>query len=168
MGIQIDISDRDIPALREFYSQKLAQAKSEVLSIEKMLLQLDSKVDKGIVDIMKGDVKVEESSIESHESISREATNYHSEWTWFRKIKFVLIGNEFTTRQIVEDILQFEPERRSDRSRIVGTISAILSSKAKGENPTFIKRKNEKEDFVYSLNKRASKIEAQNSEVDKD
>lgn len=86
---------------------------------------------------------------------------YFKSWTWFQKVEFILGKyGELNTGGIFDKICLNEPELKEKRAKVIGSISAILSSKSKNEaNMPFKKSENIRGEFVYSLNNKAPLVD---------
>lgn len=80
---------------------------------------------------------------------------YKAIWTWETKIKFIIefheILGDLTTSEIVNYIMEYEPDRY-ERAKVVASVSAVLSQKTK-DGGVFKKRYNERNEYIYSINR---------------
>lgn len=79
---------------------------------------------------------------------------YKSVWTWKQKIIYFLEQGDYTTTEIVNSIIVNEPNLKSDRSKVVGSVSAVLSAKSKKPSDIFSKYQNERGLNIYKLNEK--------------
>lgn len=77
---------------------------------------------------------------------------YNQTWTWIQKIKYLLIRfGPLTTTEVVGKILEFEPDRSSERTKVVASVSAVLSINSKPEKNVFGKGLTERNENLYSV-----------------
>ncbi len=93
--------------------------------------------------------KVEQPGVD----VQHEDGVYHPDWTWIKKITHLLKENgEMTTTDLVGNILKREPERNSNRDKVVASVSAVMSIQSRPEKAVFLKRKNARGENVFNLN----------------
>ncbi len=74
---------------------------------------------------------------------------YDIDWTWIQKVEFILEKyGKSTTANIVAKVLSYEPALV--RSKVLGSISAVLSARSK-EGGIFTRSENNRKENVYDL-----------------
>jgi|GEM_PF-1399151 len=143
MDIALKIPESQKQAVIDLFLPQYKKALEEVESIKNILNQL------GYFDI----------GLTPSDNLSDINTvldnGYNKQWIWARKIQFLLEGGGLTTSQLVKRILELEPEKENERSRIVASVSAVLSSKSKADTDPFKKIVNDRNENVYSLNRKS-------------
>ena len=146
MPISIQVNDNEVPALVEFYQVKVEETKRVLAAYEAMLEKLKNT--------------------NSHNGFSTTPIKstilpdgYNPQWIWLLKINHILKDQSLTTTQIVEGILEREPQKRSERSKVVASVSAILSTKSK-EGGIYNKELNDRQENVYSLKDKSRVVAA--------
>ena len=144
MGINIEIEQRHIQDLIDFYVEKqkamkanIAMLESDVKAISATIMQLRQQ--SRTVNFLGDDAPAHAGT-----------ASYNAKWTWSRKITFAIKhnGKPATTREIVEILCQFEPELIADRKRAIASVSSTLSVKTSaGEE--FVKEMGETGDYEY-------------------
>lgn len=124
---------------REFLKEKLDKIKKEQSELESLICGKDFGDSSSSTNILKVEVK-------------QPISEYKSIWTWKQKVIYILKQSDATTTEIVSKVLEHEPELNGERSKIVGTISAILSAKSKNPSDLFSKYQNDRGLSVYKLN----------------
>lgn len=136
MSKNIEISDIEIPLLVDFYTSQLNKKQKEVDALKKTLDKLTAN---------------KLFSVKEVDSPIVNGNGYNLKWTWNQKIDFILKGKALTTSEVVAVVLENEPNRANERSSIVGSVSAVLSSKSKGDDGHFIKTQNVRNENVFSI-----------------
>lgn len=138
MSIKLEINDAQYSTLVSTYNERIKALKNELGLLESTLNLL-------------------ESTLNQKESISSAkitpANGYNANWKWQRKLEYLL--NELggmTSAQIVEKVLEYEPDKIEQRSKVMASVSANLSANAK-EGGIYVRVQNERDDFVYSIKK---------------
>ena len=149
MTYQIQITDLTADTLKELSLKELA-AKRDKLKI----LEEECKVLENLIGQL--NVNSNESSaliVPDHKTTLAHEIGYNENWTWEDKIKFILNYREnkgLTTSEIVATLGELEAKYgiRGERSKAIGSISAILSTKAK-DGKVFYKKLNERKENTY-------------------
>jgi len=126
-GLSIEIKDRHIKDLIDFYIEKqrglrlqITTLEREVKDISAIIMQLKQTSRSGspteIVQLPGQDI-------------------YSVKWPWVRKITFALeqVGTPLTTKEIVDLLTDYEPAFISERRKAIASVSSTLSVKS-GEN----------------------------------
>lgn len=136
MTKQISINEAELPLLIDFYRSRIATKEVELSALKRTLMSLE------------GGNSIMPINSNTNDSVSEDG--YNSVWTWVRKIDFIIGSNKLTTAEIVSKVLYYEPSLKDSRSKIVGSISAVLSVKSK-DNKYYTKEVNDRGEFIYGL-----------------
>lgn len=134
-----NLKDKYNAEFKEFLLSKLTNAKQEVIEIEGLLKGLGQST---------GSPQLVMPEINSIASLD----GYKTNWTWKQKIVHFLSKEPLITSEIVEKILLSEPSLSTQRSKVVASVSAVLSAKSKKDNDIFGKTLNDRGSNIYSIN----------------
>lgn len=121
MNIKLDIEEGVRQPLIDFFKlrreevgENLRKLESELHSINATLFQLESHQDLKPSNVL----------------ISPDLNGYQKSWPWIQKAKYIILkaGSPITTTEIADTIIKNEPEL--NRAKVVGNISAIVTSKS--------------------------------------
>ncbi|MBA4196280.1 MAG: hypothetical protein C0459_01885 [Chitinophaga sp.] len=150
-NLQIEIPEEDYDFLVNLYNERVETLKIEI-SKKQEQLQRASESLKKLLSASSKETKVY-STEKLISKITKLDNGYIKEWSWRKKIKFVLNENNapMSAKEITNYIISnLEPELESEKSRIFATVSGQLSNAIK-ENKDFIREKNEIDEYVYSV-----------------
>ena len=137
--IEVPISERE--NLIDYYLKKKEVVLSQLSSIDSMLNSL------GFVNKKAATV-----NNSSNTDIIQFENGYIPQWSWIKKIHFVLNNSDIalTARQITDKILSLEPDSNLEGSKIFATISGQLSNKISA-GKDFEREKNVLDEYVYRI-----------------
>jgi hypothetical protein len=130
-----NIQEKYAAEFKEFLKEKLNKIRQEQADIE-ILLSGNQPV-----------------TLNNNTGTEPNLSGYKPVWTWKQKIIYILGKKDLTTTEIVNKIIENEPNLENQRSKVVGTVSAILSSCSKKTTDMFGKYQNDRGLYVYKLNK---------------
>lgn len=150
MSIKLEIEDIHKKPLIEFYRNRLSEIRVEVAELDKEA----SGIIKQLAKLEGHNTEVDNFGItDGGQSKKAETMNgYTKSWTWGEKIKYLLRkeGRPLTTGEIADTICQqYEPELVENRSKIVASVSSVLTGK-KGTK-AFKAVKNESDKTAYEM-----------------
>ena len=139
-----NLKDKYDAEFKEFLLSKLTNAKQEVIEIEALINGLGhtNGISKSVSPQL---IMPEINTITSLDG-------YKTNWTWKQKIVHFLSKEPLITSEIVEKILISEPALSSQRSKVVASVSAVLSAQSKKDTDIFGKTLNDRGANIYSIN----------------
>lgn len=147
MAKHILINEAELPILIDFYKSRIEAKERELMVLKETLVSLQDNSSNVIPDMNTMNTSILDNG-------------YNPVWTWVKKIDFILGDSKLTTSDIVSTVLTYEPSLKESRSKIVGSISAVLSAKSKG-NKYYTKEQNQRGEFIYGLLSK-TKVETNN------
>ena len=135
----VNLKDKYNAEFKEFLISKLTNAKQEVIEIECLLKGLSQST-------------VSPQLIMPEINAIASLDGYKPNWTWKQKIVHFLSKEPLITSDIVEKIIQSEPALSSQRSKVVASVSAVLSAQSKKSTDIFGKTLNDRGSNIYSIN----------------
>jgi len=139
-----NLKDKYDAEFKEFLISKLTHAKQEVIEIEGLL--------KGLGQFNGSPQSVSPQLIMPEINNITSLDGYKTNWTWKQKIVHFLSKEPLITSEIVEKILISEPALSSQRSKVVASVSAVLSAQSKKDSDIFGKTLNDRGANIYSIN----------------
>lgn len=144
MNIKLDIEEKHLQPLIDFFKTRRQEVRDQILTLSDELGSIDETLK-----------KLQGSGTENRETniqpiVYTSALNgYHSEWPWIQKAKYIILkaGKALTTTEIADTILTYEPDK--NRAKVVGNISAIITSK--NGQKYFSRDKNNSNQNVYGV-----------------
>ncbi len=136
MPINIQIDDKDasqfIALFKHVRQDLLKQAEETKAKIARVDAQIHALINgtATFVDVTPTAEEIDETFVSSR---SHKNPPYDKKWTWFKKVKFIITekGGQAGTKDIVNRILEIEPELKERREQIVRTISSFISTSVK-------------------------------------
>jgi hypothetical protein len=146
MILTLEIKDKDVEDMLEFYISKQKILRAKIANLEKeykdinaIIIQLKRMPQTGPHQI----VPISEDEL------------YSPRWTWVKKIAFVLKNSNkpLTANEIINSIGDYESDLLKNRKKTMSSVSGILSVKSGGvsDKKDFIKKAGESGEFEYSL-----------------
>lgn len=126
MPIQINIPDAQIPALVEFYKQRLVEGEAKMMEGKAIMedgLNMKDEA-KEMIAALNG---------KKQQAFNMPPREYNNNWSWSQKVDFLLAEGPLSTSQIIDKILEYEPELADARKRVLSNVSAYISSSDKYE-----------------------------------
>ncbi len=146
MPIKIEISNKYLDDLISFYLEKQKEIKLQIHALENELTELSSLII---------NLKQSERLESNMQSDTKEYEQYSTDWTWVKKISFVLekAKKPLSTREIVDVLEVFEPQYVLQRKTATASVSATLSTKSGSylQKKEFIKIPSEWGDSKFEL-----------------
>ena len=151
MSTLIPIPESAANSIKDLLLTDLAEKRERLKAIELECKELEYLITQlsPTQNLLHGYSEIQEDNISALAS----ELGYKDTWTWERKIKFIMeykanVG--LTTTEIVSTLIELEPNVKKNRSKIVASISAIISTKSKG-GKAFYKEINDRNENVYYL-----------------
>jgi hypothetical protein len=143
MNRKVEINPEHIPLLRELYSNKINDLEIDLAKYRRLIKELDLLVHDNI-------------RVPSLEEVIYGSNDYNNNWTIKRKLEFLLKDKELTTKELVQSAIDLG--ETAPRNVLVANFSAVFSTDTKKENGTFKRRKNERDEYIYSISTREKAI----------
>lgn len=144
MSIRIEINESQLSTLVSVYNNRIKELKDEIALLEGTLNQM----------LVQKKAERNHSNNGSLTLFSDSSTGYSPIWKWQRKIDYILRKHgELTSAQVVDMVLEYEPDKKLERSKVMATVSAVLSANATKEGGKYDRVKNERDDYVYIIKK---------------
>jgi len=142
MNIKLDVEESYRQPLIDFFANRQKEIFAAIEKLNQELNGVNSALDKLII----GEAETDPTKPIS-EAIS--VNGYHSAWPWIVKCKYVInrLGRPATTSEIADTIINFEP--KLERTKVVGNVSAIVTSTAGQKH--FTRQKNLNNQNVFSV-----------------
>lgn len=142
MPLSIEINDKHIAHLIEFYVEKQKLMRNDIIKLEREIKEINAII-----------TQLKQSSRTQFSATIQPLPGkeiYSDKWPWIRKIKFALDQSKrpLSTKEVVDFLTDYEPDFISGRRRAIASVSSILSVKS-GEE--VIKSTSETGEFVYGL-----------------
>lgn len=128
MPINISINDSEIPGLVKYYEQRIQDGNKIIAEGNQIVKDAQSMLD----ILNKSRVKTFSHALMTEKTPPFIDNGYNDQWSWGKKIDFILQDRTMTTAEIADKILEYESGKGIERSKIVANVSAVLTSKISG------------------------------------
>lgn len=149
--IDIKIKSKHLEDIIFFYSEKQKGCLIKISDLEKEVKEIS-----GIIIQLKKAFKDSQDILVIDKDEHKLYDGYVDKWPWIKKIIFAIEKSRkaLTTKEIVDFLIDYEPELIHDRKRAVGSVSSILSVKSAppgGDKKEFTKFDSDTGEFAYAV-----------------